>query len=269
MEYIDIHVHVCSEDPYLDRHVKAAEECGVRLLLCHAVPEEPRIGGLGDNRAVLEAVRRHPGVVVGSLCLDLRLPVEKNLDTLRRYADAGFRCVKLFPNLGFDPSDARFDPVWEEMENRRMLCLSHCGYLAPAPDAPRFPFSSLTATPLHYERPARVFPGINFIMAHFGGMPNYLETIMLCTRLENFYADCTPGQGRWIWQMRLPGIESMPFERFLWGTDMVVADDPAGRIRSAIDFWNRLFDEMGIGEKERRLFFHDNSARLLGFEDDR
>jgi len=254
---IDIHVHLHMDDPLMDRHVEQAGEKGVTALLVHAVPNDI-CPPLGDNEHVLAAMRKHPGVVFGSMQIDLRRGAALCVETVRHWAGEGFKCVKMYPNLVFDPADPRHDPVWAEIEARGLLCLPHCGYIQISPIYPTMSLTSLTASPFHFERAARMFPGIHFIMAHFGGAATYLETLVLCQRLANFHADCTPGQGTWVWKCRLPGIEDMPFDHFLWGTD---AGPEA--IDGSAAFWDGTFDDLGVAAEDRQRFYYDNAAALL------
>ena len=176
MPYIDIHVHLHMDDPLMDRHVEQALAKSVGGLLVHAVPNDI-CPPLGDNDHVLAAMRKHPGMVFGSMQLDLRDDPAKSIETIRRYAGEGFTCVKLYPNLGFDPSDPRHEPVWAEMEKHRLLCLSHCGYILISPIYPRLPLSSLTASPMHFERPARMFPGSQINTAGFPAMRQFVSRL--------------------------------------------------------------------------------------------
>lgn len=87
--------------------------------------------------------------------------------------------MKMLPNLGFDPNDEIHEPVWEAIEAHGLACLSHCAYVAHGIDTGRMQLSSLTASPFHFEVPARRHPGINLIFAYFGGGATYLGTITL------------------------------------------------------------------------------------------
>mgnify|MGYP001026996281 CR=1 FL=1 len=257
MRLVDIHVHLRIEDPLMDRHVEIAQEKGISALLVHGAPNDI-CPPLGDNEHILAAMNKHPRYVLGSMHVDLRNDSSQTIETIRRYAGEGFRCVKMYPNLGFDPADPAHDPVWEAIEEHGLMCLPHCGYISISPIYPKLSLTSLTASPFHFERAARMFPGIQFVMAHFGGAATYLETLVLCMRLANFHADCTPGQGMWVWKRHLPGIEDMPFDHFLWGTD----EGPEA-IDESLAFWNDTFDTMDIGQADRERFFGGNAATLL------
>ena len=257
MKKIDIHTHIDVKDPTMDTYVGTMDRLGVERILCHGWPAK-EFGFSTGNEEVMRAADRHPGRICGSPHVDLREPVGDCVDAVKRYADLGCVCIKLFPNLGFDPNDEHLEPIWQTMEDRRLLCLSHCGWLMPSKANPQMRIQSLTSTPLHFEVPARRHPGINFIFGHFGGGFSYLETVTLLTRLPNCYADTCPGWGRWVWQSRLPGLEAAPMSRILFGTD------GAGETYDKHEeFWAQTFRSYGRSVSDIEDYFYNNAARLL------
>ena len=268
MQKIDIHIHPRPDaDPTLDDYVRVMDEHSVVAALVHALPSQiwhtpaspSGAQATPDNDAVLAACQKHPGRLYGSCLIDLRDPPERSIETIERYAAAGFKCVKMFPDLGFDPNDEIHEPVWAAVEAHGLACLSHCGYVAYGVDTGHMRISSLTASPFHFEVPARRHPGIDFIFAHFGGGATYLETITLCERLDNCFADCCRGWGQWVWAHRMPGLEDFPMEKFLYGTDNMgegYTEDEK--------WWADLLTDMGWTPGELMQFFYGNATRILG-----
>ena len=280
MNKIDIHIHARPEyGPTMDGYVRLMDEHDVAVALVHAthtLPEGTSAPGnaalspvlvvqdrclplQANDDAVLAACEAHPGRLYGSVCVDLRDPPAHNITKIERYAAAGFRCVKMFPNLGFDPNDEIHEPVWQAIESLGLACLSHCGWLLHRESTRGTRLSCLTASPLHFEVPARRHPGINFIFAHFGGGATYLETITLCERLDNCFADCCRGWGVWVWAHRMPGVEDFPMDKFLYGTDNIGASYSEDEV-----WWTELLTDMGRTPEELAQFFRGNAARLLG-----
>ncbi len=254
MKKIDIHMHVPPNDPTLEKYLRIMDKHEVEAALVHATPFE----GQG-NDDVLRAVKAHPDRLFGSVHADLRRPIRECNSIVRRYADEGFRSIKLFPNLGFDPNEERFEPFWAVVEKRNLLCLSHCGWLTDKGPFAGQRITSLLSTPLHFECPARRFPGIRFIFGHFGGGASYLETITLVTRLANCYADTCPGWGRWVFEQRMPGLGTLDFSKILYGTDG--AGDAYSRQER---WWNKTFLSMHRTREDCRRHMYDNAAALLG-----
>jgi len=254
MKKIDIHAHAIPSDPTMDRYVSIMDRHEVSAALVHGIPEERR-----DNPDVLRAVKAHPGRLFGSVHVDLRDPREECVEAVKRYAGEGFRSIKLFPNLGFDPNDEQFEPFWQVVEDLALLCFSHCGWITNGGTWARRRLSSLTATPFHFELPARRFPGIRFIFGHFGGGASYLETVTLISRLPNAFADTCPGWGRWVFEQRMPGLSGLDFRHVLFGTDN------AGEEYSEYEkWWTETFLSMGRTEEDLRFYFYENAASLLG-----
>jgi predicted TIM-barrel fold metal-dependent hydrolase len=263
MKKIDFHLHATHDSgPLMDDYVHLMDEHDVSAGLVHAYAgdlwSDPPTAECEDD-AVLAACEKHPGRLFGSVYVDLRESRERNIRKIERYAAAGFKCVKMFPNLGFDPNDEIHEPVWAAIERLGLACLSHCGWLMPSHN-PATRLSTLTASPFHFEVPARRHAGINFIFAHFGGGATYLETITLCERLPNCFADCTPGWGRWVWSHHMPGLEDFPMDHFLYGTD----NCPQGDYSQDEQWWTDLLTGLGRTPQEIGQFFYGNAARILG-----
>jgi predicted TIM-barrel fold metal-dependent hydrolase len=265
MKKIDFHLHATPQSgPRMDDFVRIMDEHSVVAGLVHAYPGDLWFNqgapGYYDDEAVLAACEKHNGKLFGSVYIDLRESRERNIRKIEQFAAVGFKCVKMFPNLGFEPNDEIYEPVWDVIEHLHLACLSHCGWLQPSESNPKIRMSVATASPFHFEVPARRHPGINFIFAHFGGGATYLETITLCERLPNCFADCTPGWGRWVWAHHMPGLDDFPFLQFLYGTDNV----PQGDYTQDEQWWIEILHGMGRTQADIENFFYGNAARILG-----
>jgi len=254
MKKIDIHTHIRKYDPNMTRYLRAMDKHDVQAILVHGVPGKGR-----ENDDVLRVVKAHPDRFVGSAHVDLREPVEKCKEVALRYAGEGFKSIKLFPNLGFDPNDEHLEPFWQVVEDLRLLCFSHCGWLSDRGIWAKRRLQSSLATPFHFEVPARLFPRINFIFGHFGGSASYLETVTLISRLRNAYADTCPGWGKWIFENRMPGLCGVNMRKIMFGTDGCGSGYGAEET-----WWKRILQSMDRSEREIKRFFYDNAAKLLG-----
>jgi len=213
MPVIDIHTHHSgSDDREMDDYLRHMDEFEVAAALVHALPVTDWSDNGRGNEDVLRAVQKHPDRLFGSVYIDLNDPAEKSIETVKRFAGEGFKCIQ-----------------------------------------------SITASPSHFEVPARRHPKINFIFAHFGGGATYLETVVLTSRLKNAYADVCPGWGKWVFENRMPGLGSVPFSQVLYGTDSAGA-----RYGQSIVWWRRTLEDMGRPADEVEAFFYGNAARLLG-----
>lgn len=257
MRIIDVHTHIDEGDLMMDKYVGLMDRHGVEAIICHGVP--PGYGFTRNNDHIMEAMQRHKGRIYGSPHIDMRRPVSECIAEVDRAAEAGAVSIKVFPNLGSDPNDEALEPVWQRVEEHGLMCLSHCGWLAPNVHNPQMRVQSITSSPYHFEVPARRHPGINFIFGHFGGGATYLETVTLLSRLPNCYADVCPGWGRWVWEHRMPGLEGLDMSRILFGTDL------AGEGYAYYqEYWTQVFQSYGRTDAEIGDFFYNNAARLLG-----
>lgn len=253
MKKIDIHMHVPPGDPTFEKYLKIMDRHEVMAALVHATPFDGQ-----DNPDVLRAVKAHPARLFGSVHVDLRRPVRDCVALIRRYAGEGFRSIKMFPNFGFDPNEERYEPFWAEAEKLKLMCLPHCGWLTDKGPWAKQRYVSLLSTPLHFEVPARRFPGVKFIFAHFGGGFSYLETVTLITRLDNCYADTCPGWGKWVFEQNMPGLASLDFRKVLYGTD------GAGEAYSTQErWWEKTLMALGRTTEDCQRHMYDNAAELL------
>jgi predicted TIM-barrel fold metal-dependent hydrolase len=257
MKSIDIHIHVLASDPDMDGYVTAMDRNGVEAALVHGLPEVDSMYVCG-NEAVARVVRRHRGRLLGSVYVDLGCPAEDNIRLVRQYAALGFKSIKLIPNYGFDPNDEKHEPFWQAVEDLGLMALSHCGWFMGDKLRPELRLQSLTASPFHFEVPARRHPKINFIFSHFGGAATYLETVVLLSRLSNCYADVCPGWGLWVFENRLPGLQTLDRSKVLFGTD-----NAGNRYDRRMRRWSRIMRSNGYNRSDRRKYFYENAARLL------
>ena len=256
MKKIDIHMHCRTDDPLMDKYLLHMDKYDVQAGLVHAGP----LPGEG-NEAVLQAIKAHRDRLFGSIQVDLREPAGQCIELIRRYAGEGFKSIKLIPNLGFDPNDERLEPFWQVVEELGLLCLSHCGCLTMRDGFAKMRISSLTATPLHFEVPVRRHPEIKFIMAHFGGGVNYMETIVMMAKYKNVFADTCRNWGTRVFALRMPGLGYLDYSRLLYGTD-----NSGERYGQDEAWWIHMLRTMGQSDQAVEGYFYNNAAALLGIK---
>ncbi|MFB3921630.1 MAG: amidohydrolase family protein [Terriglobia bacterium] len=95
----------------------------------------------------------------------------------------GLKGLKLDPALqDFRPDARKAYPVYEAAQALRLPLLIHTG-MSWAPETPLE-----RGLPLHLEHPIREFPGLNFVLAHFG-WPWVWEATALALKYPNVYLD--------------------------------------------------------------------------------
>ena len=109
--------------------------------------------------------------------------------------------------------------------------------------------------PGRFEKLIRTYKDTPFILAHMGGIDGFLEAIMLTTRTENTYVDCSPGQGVWVLETTGAMGASIPPERLMWGLDSCPPDEWLPRQRAALE-------ALGFGAHFEKIFYSNARALL-------
>ena len=245
---MDMHNHL-QNDPDGSRLVERMDRNKVQMSVIMSAREV--FTSVGTNEHILAAMRKHPGRFVGGVYADPR-DGDKAIDTIRRYHDQGMRIVKLLPNFGYYPDDEAFRPFWDAVAGLGMGVLSHCGWLAPLPGVISAAYYS---HPGRFEKVIRIYPTIPFILAHFGGIAGYLETVMLTTRTPNTYVDCSPGQGLLVLERGGPMAGAVPPDRMMYGSDSYDLDGLIPRYKDALV-------AQGYGPHLEKLYYANGRAYL-------
>lgn len=235
-QLIDIHNHAWFDDDG-SKVLAEMDRMNIRTMMLLGLPDEH------TNAKVLGCVRRFPGRFVGGCFMDPRAG-QAAIDELARWHGEGFRVVKLFPNYGYYPDDDALRPFFDKVAELKMAVLSHCGWLMPHPGRA---YATYYAHPERFEKLIRIYTDTPFILAHMGGIPGVLETIMLTTRTPNTYADISPGQGIWALEFAGNMVASIPPGRLLWGIDsmdMQTVLDRQAKALSAIKPFRAHFAEI-------------------------
>jgi predicted TIM-barrel fold metal-dependent hydrolase len=191
--------------------------------------------------------------------------IEGSLRSLDTYCRKGFIGVKLMPTSGYYPDDERYRRVFEEINARKLIVLSHCGWCSKGRDPKHdLPQNTLYSHPYHFEPLIRIFQDTDFIFAHGGGRTHYQAAFELVRYHDNAWVDFTPGQGTWILKFAPPEwIEVLDWSRALFGTDTAF-----GCAETDAMFHNRLnvvkeaMAKQGLTDKMDSLL-HGNAETLL------
>jgi predicted TIM-barrel fold metal-dependent hydrolase len=266
---IDFHYHYANVPAFVDDLLKDMDAAGVEWTNLMGGPEEAfweyKNCRFASNAVVLEAVKAHPDRLVGNVYLDPR-HVDA-LDTCKQYLDAGFRCVKMFPPVGFAPDDERYFPLYEQIEASSVPLLFHAGQtnikVISAEPGVRKATNSKYSHPLNFDMIARLFPRMPIVLAHMG-YPHYVDAWSVAHANPNIYLDIS-GSGPWtegipIVFNALGGHAFIPldFNRVIWGSDNCLTQ--AEHIARS-DVYLR---QMGAKSADRKLIFGGTAQKLLG-----
>ncbi len=218
----------------------------------------------GGNDRLAGVVRAHPEKFVGFAHHDPFAPdAPAELD--RAVRELGLRGYKVVaPDHRDRLDDERLYPLWEAAERLGVPVLIHFGPLR---------YEGIVAgpniSPLVLQDVARAFPGVPFIVPHFGcGYPRELLHLMwVC---GNVYVD-TSGSNEWMRWMPFDLDLKVLFKKFLetagpqrviFGTDS--SWFPRGFARKYLDVQTAACRDIGVSESDMRLIFAGNASRLLG-----
>jgi predicted TIM-barrel fold metal-dependent hydrolase len=265
---IDFHYHYADVDGFVDGLLKEMDQSGVDITNLMGGPEEAfwefKNCTFAVNDRVLKAVKEHPDRLIGNVYIDPR--AEDACDTFDRYMNEGFRCVKMFPPVGFMPDDERFFPLYEKIEAAGVPLLFHAGQtnikiISKEPGV-RKATSSKYSYPLNFDMIARLFPDMPIVLAHMG-YPHYIETRSVAHANPNVYMDIS-GSGPWTEGIPIVfnavgghAFIPMDFNRVLWGSDNCLTQ--AEHIARS-DVYLR---QMSANSADRKQVFAENAKRLL------
>ena len=217
----------------------------------------------GDNDRLARVVAAYPDKFVGFAHHDPFRP-DASAELERAVGRLGLRGYKLIaPLLSGRIDDARLVPLWETAERLRIPVLIHVGPLR---------YQGIVAgpniDPLVLQDVARAFPGIPFVVPHFGcGDPR--ELLHLAWVCGNVHVD-TSGSNEWVRWMPYELTVSGLFRRFLdtlgpgriiFGTDS--SWFPRGFAARYLEEQLRACWELKCSEAEVQAIFGGNAARLL------
>lgn len=220
----------------------------------------------GGNETLAEAIRPYPRLY-GFAHHDPQAPEAAGI-LERAVKDLGLKGYKIFaPALTLPLDHPSLDPLWETCERLSLVVLIHFGPLGGG--------GGLAAgdniSPLALHQVAKGFPGIRFVVPHFGC--GYIRELMhLMWAADNVYVD-TSGNNEWRrYQWPEPSLKDLfrafyevfGAERILFGTDS--SHFPRGWVRRYFEEQFRAASEARIPEEGLRAIFAGNALRLLGLE---
>ena len=250
-----VDMSLSTPEEYARRWREEFEEHGIRAGIFLSLIEDPE-----PLRAFVAAA---PDRFIGYAFVDPLDPAAP--DRLeRQIRGCGFRGLKLIAtNQHFRASDRKVYPLWERAAELEIPVLIHYGVSIGYNADFRF------ADPLDLQPVLRDFPGLNFILAHFG-TGFFREALMLCYQAENVYLD-TSSSNIWIRYQGYPltlkevfrqALDAAGAERVIFGTDSSYF--PRGFRRDILDEQRRIIDELDLPAEDRLLVFGGNISRLLG-----
>jgi predicted TIM-barrel fold metal-dependent hydrolase len=216
---------------------------------------------------ILKLQSKYPNRILPFLCLNPRDPnMRSYFDTLMcDGATAGFWGVKIYPSLGYLPSDPKLMPIFEICEAKQIPITAHCsgasvhtsdirmnhirglrlhnGRFEEVHETKWFWGASAYAEyfnhPKCWEPVLHTFSKLRLNLAHFGAMRTgwYTRIVSMLERYENLYTDVSytlsNARNHNTISQIIEGIQVVR-ERVLYGTDfyMVVQEGSFNEIKT-------------------------------------
>jgi predicted TIM-barrel fold metal-dependent hydrolase len=231
---------------------------------------------------VAALARRFAGRIVPFFAVDPRRPGVL-ADLKAGVEGAGFRGVKLYPNLGYSPQDSALAPVFDYAHGNRLPVLCHCSRSGVYDQALGAAEASKFADPDNYLPVLAARPDLRLCLAHFGGDAEWAGY------LGSLAAGTSPAATNWVVKIRnllsggqYPNLYTdisytiFRFDERIAALKALLADD---RVRSRVlfgsDFYmieQERFKEVdlvprlrsALGDAWLRQLTEDNPRRFLG-----
>lgn len=193
------------------------------------------------NEAVARAVAKYPDRIAGAMRLNPLFGEEFVWETVRCYAEKGFRAIKMLARVDFyNPASLKvMGPVYEAASKYKMTILFHSGH--PSRDLPSL-----------QSYGAKHFPEVKVVIAHMGLHDFLHETIIACKEIPNIYADMSQA---WPYDIKA-FVHAVGAERLLYGTDGPFQSPWVERLK---------VEECGLTDSQLEMIFHKNAEKVYGF----
>ncbi|MFZ3452218.1 amidohydrolase family protein [Arthrobacter sp. 7Tela_A1] len=170
--------------------------------------------------------------------------------------DYGVRGFKFHPSLqGFNPSDERYYPLWEALEQLGLPAVFHTGQNGMGAGTPGGSGIKLGySNPLLLDEVAADFPGFQIIMAH-PSVPWQDEANSIATHKSNVFIDLSGWSPKYFPESLVKLSNSVLQDKVLFGTDYPLISPQK---------WMRAFEDLPLKDEVRPKILKDNAVRLLG-----
>jgi predicted TIM-barrel fold metal-dependent hydrolase len=211
-----------------------------------------------SSAEIADAAAQHADVLIPFGSVD---PYRDDaVDRIRGLADDhGVRGFKFHPSLqAFDPSDSRFYPIYETIQQLGVPALFHSGQTGIGAGLPGGRGIKLRySNPMLLDDVAADFPGLTIILAH-PSVPWQDEAISIATHKANVYIDLSGWSPKYFPPQLVRAANSFLRDKVLFGSDFPLITP---------DRWLADFAALEIKPDVRPLILKDNAARVLGLSD--
>lgn len=215
---IDMHQIVPTLEGIEELQLATMDGYGIERALLQSVPKG--VTTLRGNRDLLALQARHPDRFWASAFLDPRHPRARR--RLRQYAGLGVRVIKLLPCLGYSPDSWLWRRFWKTLDDLEFVVMIHTGFITARHKkeeqrAGVF-MSSKFGQPILFDRLARQYEGVQFILCHLGGTLWYEQAVEMINQHDNVWADVS-GSGLLALERVVRQGIAVRWDKLFWGND--------------------------------------------------
>lgn len=215
---IDMHQIIPNREDMLEAQLRMMDGLGIEKALLQSVPT--KVSSLLGNRALLEAGHSHPDRFIVSHFMDPRHPAACR--RLRQYRGRGVRVIKLLPCLGYQPDAPRWHRFWRTLEGLGLVAMIHTGFITARHKQEEqragVYLNSRYGRPIYFDRLARQYPGIRFILCHMGGAAWVYEAVEMVNQHTNVWGDFSGSGAGALKRVVREGIH-LDWSKVFWGND--------------------------------------------------
>ncbi|UUT36571.1 amidohydrolase family protein [Microbacterium elymi] len=178
-------------------------------------------------------------------------------DRIRRLVDeSGVRGFKFHPTVqGFDPSDDRWFPLYDAIQDAGVPALFHTGQTGIGAGLPGcYGFRLGYSNPMLLDAVAAAFPRLQIIMAH-PSVPWQDEALSVATHKHNTWIDLSGWSPKYFPAELVRYANSLIKDRVLFGSDFPLITP---------DRWRRDAEQAAFKPEVLPGIMKDNAVRLLG-----
>jgi len=170
--------------------------------------------------------------------------------------DYGVHGFKFHPSLqGFNPSDERYYPLWEALQQLGLPAVFHTGQNGMGAGTPGGSGIKLGySNPLLLDEVAADFPQFQIIMAH-PSVPWQDEANSIATHKSNVFIDLSGWSPKYFPESLVKLSNSVLQDKVLFGTDYPLITPQK---------WMSAFADLPLKDEVRPKIMKENAVRLLG-----
>jgi len=209
-----------------------------------------------SSEDILDAAAAHADVLIPFGSVDPLRGADAVAQARSLVRDHGARGFKFHPSMqGFAPNDARFYPLYEQIESLGVPALFHTGQTGIGAGLPGGRGIKLRLSdPMLVDDVAADFPGLRIILAH-PSVPWAASSISIATHKANVYIDLSGWSPKYFAPILVQYANTLLKDKVLFGTDFPVLTP---------ERWMADFEKIAIRDEVKPGIFKHNAARLLG-----